>query len=47
MYLRHAPTNQYGVFIKEYKPTGKPLTTMIRLENGRFYYAPSVEFTTI
>ena len=47
MDLRHAPTNQYGVFVKEYKPAGKPLTTMIRLQNGRFYYAPSSEFATI
>jgi len=47
MLLRHVPTGLFGTFIKEYTPTGKPLTTMIRLENGRFYFAPSSEFCTV
>lgn len=47
MLLRHAPTGLCGTLIKEYTPTGKPLTTMIRLENGTFYFAPSSEFYTV
>ena len=36
-----------GVFIKEYKPTGKPMTTMIRACEGLEYCAPSSEFEPI
>ncbi len=40
----HRPTGNIGTFVKEYIPTGRGLTMMIRLDDGRYYYAPKVEF---
>ena len=40
----HVETGNSGFFVKEYKPTGKPLTMQIKLKNGDVYFAPSVEF---
>lgn len=45
--LRHRATGNVGLFLKEYKPTGKPYTTQIQLSDGRIYYAPSCEFEEI
>lgn len=42
--LMHIITGNIGVFLKEYKPTGKPFTTQIKMEDGRIYFAPSHEF---
>jgi hypothetical protein len=42
--LRHKLTGKVGEFLKEYKPTGKPLTTQIKLKSGEVYLAPSFEF---
>lgn len=33
-----------GIFIKEYTPTGKPDTTMIKCDDGKIFFAPSSEF---
>ncbi len=44
MILLHTLTGNEGEFVKEYKPTGKPLTTQIKLSNGDIYFAPSTEF---
>lgn len=41
---RHRLTNNVGVFVKEYYPTGRPLTMQIKLNDGRIYYAPKHEF---
>lgn len=43
----HIHTGNTGVFIKEYKPTGKPYTTQIKMNNGKIYFAPSYEFNRI
>jgi hypothetical protein len=40
----HLQSRNKGVFIKEYKPTGKPRTMQIKLSNGEVYFAPSSEF---
>ena len=40
----HIETGNTGEFIKVYKPTGKPYTMQIKLDNGRIYFAPKVEF---
>jgi hypothetical protein len=42
--LKHVLTGNTGYFIKEYKPTGKPYTTQIQMDNGKIYFAPSNEF---
>jgi hypothetical protein len=47
MKLKHIISGNCGLFFKEYKPTGKPITTMIKLDDGNFYFAPSIEFTKI
>lgn len=47
MKLYHKPTGNTGIFIKEYYPTGKPLTTQIKLSDGKIYFAPSYEFERI
>jgi hypothetical protein len=40
----HIPTNQVGQFLKETNPTGKPTTIVIKLFDGRTYFAPKSEF---
>jgi hypothetical protein len=45
--LRHKLTGNVGIFIKEYQPTGKSLTTQIQLDDGKTYFAPSHEFELI
>lgn len=45
--LRHKQTGNVGLFLKEYKPTGKPYTTQIQLNDGRIYFAPTHEFEEI
>lgn len=40
----HIPTNQVGQFKKETNPTGKPTTIVIKLFDGRTYFAPKSEF---
>jgi len=47
MRLKHKLTGHQGVFVKEVQPTGRPLTTIIKLDDGREYYAPSSEFINI
>lgn len=42
--FRHIPTGHTGFFIKEYKPTGKPLTMQIKLLDDRIWFAPNFEF---
>lgn len=42
--FRHIPTGHTGFFIKEYKPTGKPLTMQIKLLDNRIWFAPKCEF---
>ena len=42
--FRHIPTGNSGFFIKDYKPTGKPLTMQIKLLNNRIWFAPKCEF---
>lgn len=42
--FRHVPTGITGFFIKEYKPTGKPLTMQIKLLDNRIWFAPKSEF---
>ena len=42
--LIHTLTGNTGVFLKEYYVTGRGYTTQIKLNDGRIYYAPSVEF---
>lgn len=41
--MLHVPSGITGTFIKEIKPTGKPLTTHINSNKGVFF-APSSEF---
>lgn len=45
MRLKHKLNGNTGDFVKEYKPTGKSMTTQIILSNGQIYFAPSKEFT--
>jgi len=45
--FRHIPTGHTGFFIKEYKPTGKPLTMQIKLLDNRIWFAPKCEFERI
>ena len=40
----HIPTSQIGQFLKETNPTGKPKTIVIKLFDGRTYFAPKSEF---
>jgi len=47
MKLKHIYTGNVGCFIKEYRPTGRSLTTQIKLDDGRIYFAPSCEFTEL
>jgi hypothetical protein len=42
--FRHIPTGHTGFFIKEYKPTGRPLTMQIKLLDNRIWFAPKCEF---
>lgn len=46
MMLKHLPTNQIGVFV-ERKETFQGEKTIIRLPDGRRYFAPSAEFEKI
>jgi hypothetical protein len=45
--LRHEKTGIKGEFVKEHYPTGKPFTTIIKLENGTKFFAPSGEFVKV
>jgi hypothetical protein len=36
-----------GSFVKETYPTGKPVTIIVRLQDGRLFFAPKSEFTQI
>lgn len=47
MTLKHSLTGNIGTFIKEYYVTGYGYLTQIKLPDGRIYYAPSYEFTSI
>nr|BFF39051.1 hypothetical protein BACY1_08560 [Tenacibaculum mesophilum] len=40
-------TGVKGCLIKEYKPTGKPVTIQIKLLDDRIYFAPKNEFTKL
>lgn len=40
----HIETGNTGEFVKVYKPTGKPYTMQIRLDDGSIYFAPKSEF---
>lgn len=40
-------SGEKGEFLREHKPTGKPLTTTILCSDGRKFFAPSSEFTEI
>lgn len=42
--FKHRNTGLVGYYVKEYYPTGKPLTMQIILKNGRVYFAPKCEF---
>jgi len=42
--LIHILTGNTGVFLKEYYVTGRGYTIQIKLDDGRIYYAPSIEF---
>lgn len=42
--LQHIPTGKKGLFLKEYKPTGRSLTIQIQMSDGRIYSAPASEF---
>lgn len=44
MILKHLLSGNIGKFLCEYKPTGHCLTTQIKLETGKIYFAPSHEF---
>ncbi len=44
MILKHTPTSNTGKFVKQYTPTGRSLTNMIILDDGREYFAPANEF---
>lgn len=44
MRLKHVPTGNEGMFVKEYYPPQSPLTNIILLDDGRQYYAPASEF---
>ena len=45
--LKHKITGNTGRFIQEYKPTGKPLTTKIKMDDASIFFAPSSEFEKI
>ena len=47
MKLIHVFTGNAGYFIKEHKPTGRALTTQIKMNDGRVYFAPSHEFRRV
>ncbi|WP_329805436.1 hypothetical protein [Flavobacterium facile] len=40
----HIETGNTGVFVKHYKPSGKPYTMQIKLDDGRIFFAPKSEF---
>jgi len=42
--FQHIENGNSGIFVKEYKPTGKPKTMQIKLDDGSIYFAPSDEF---
>lgn len=44
---RHKLTGNVGTYVKEYKPTARPLTMQIKLADGRIYYAPKHEFELV
>ena len=46
VYYRHV-SGLKGSFVKETYPTGKPVTIIVRLWDGRLFYAPKIEFTQI
>ena len=43
----HIESGNTGLFVKVYKPTGKPYTMQIKLDDGRIYFAPKSEFTQL
>ena len=43
----HQPTGQTGVYVRTTHPTGKPTTMVIKLDDGREYFAPLDEFKQI
>jgi hypothetical protein len=43
----HIATGNTGEFVKVYKPTGRPYTMQIRLDNGLICYAPKSEFKQV
>ncbi len=48
MLFKHLPTGITGEFLKEFKATGRMYhSTVIRLDDGREYVAPSHEFAGI
>ena len=47
MILKHLLTGNTGLFVRETKPTGKPTTYVIRLKDGREYFAPYYEFKEV
>ena len=47
MILKPYITKKCGTFIREFINKNNILTTLVRLENGRFFSAPKDEWTTI
>lgn len=47
MRLKHLMTGNIGSFVKETYPTGKPTTWVIKLDDGRIYFAPKGEFVEV
>ena len=47
VFKMHIPTGNIGKFLKETNPTGKPITTVIELQDGNIYFAPSTEFQDV
>ena len=45
--LYHKISGNTGVFLKYTYPTGKPKITVIKLDCGKVYFAPSCEFEQV
>lgn len=45
--LYHKISGNTGTFLKHTYPTGKPKTTIIKLDCGNIFFAPSIEFQNI
>ena len=47
MKLKHKLTGIVGTFVRRYKVTGRGDSTIIKLADGRKYYAPTEEFSEV